>query len=317
MKSSRTRGLVVVFLLSVVAVHAEQQWTRLSMFGDAIGQWRFVGGDWKQNAEGVINSPGKFEQHHLAFLPETAYANVEAEFEFRRDSNHGGVGLVVRAQDAQRYYVVEFPFCGQQAREGHFWSAITRVDASGWGKVLLEERVAGVPAEAGLWQQARVALQGTEFRVWVNGRPLTVVSDATYPKTGRLGLVNWGPTSIRNLRVRGTKAKAAAWDERRQPIRPWYNPYPTADRKQGTPGLTRAPNGDLLMPDAIYVFDVNSRRLEVFAEDWQGGALRGAYHLAFAGPQRDILLASSVDRPRVHRFDHPGARGMRLNNPKI
>lgn len=247
MKSSRTRGLVVVFLLSVVAVHAEQQWTRLSMFGDAIGQWRFVGGDWKQNAEGVINSPGKFEQHHLAFLPETAYGNVEAEFEFRRDSNHGGVGLVVRAQDAQRYYVVEFPFCGQQAREGHFWSAITRVDASGWGKVLLEERVAGVPAEAGLWQQARVALQGTEFRVWVNGRPLTVVSDATYPKTGRLGLVNWGPTSIRNLRVRGTKAKAAAWDERRQPIRPWYNPYPTADRKQGTPGLTRAPNGDLLM----------------------------------------------------------------------
>jgi sugar lactone lactonase YvrE len=70
-------------------------------------------------------------------------------------------------------------------------------------------------------------------------------------------------------------------------------------------------------PDAIYVFDVRTRRLEVFAEDWQGAALRGADHVAFAGPQRDILLASSVDRPRVHRFDHPGVRGLRLNNPKL
>jgi sugar lactone lactonase YvrE len=70
-------------------------------------------------------------------------------------------------------------------------------------------------------------------------------------------------------------------------------------------------------PDAIYVFDVRTRRFEVFAEDWQGGGIRGVDHVAFAGPQRDILLASSVDRPRVHRFNHPGARGLRLNNPKL
>ena len=70
-------------------------------------------------------------------------------------------------------------------------------------------------------------------------------------------------------------------------------------------------------PDAIYVFNIKTRRLEVFAEDWQGGALRGADDLAFVGPRRDILLASSVDRARVHRFDNPGVRGLRLNNPKI
>jgi gluconolactonase len=70
-------------------------------------------------------------------------------------------------------------------------------------------------------------------------------------------------------------------------------------------------------PDAIYVYNIGTRRLEVFVEDWQGGGIRGADHLAFAGPQRDILLASSVDRPRVHRFNHPGARGLKLNNPKL
>jgi gluconolactonase len=70
-------------------------------------------------------------------------------------------------------------------------------------------------------------------------------------------------------------------------------------------------------PDIIYVFDVGTRRLEVFLEDWQGGGVRGACHLGFAGPNRDVLLATSVDRPRVHRYDNPGARGLRLNNPKI
>lgn len=70
-------------------------------------------------------------------------------------------------------------------------------------------------------------------------------------------------------------------------------------------------------PDSIYVFDVNTRRLELFAHDWQGEALRGPCHVAFAGPKRDILLASSLDKATVHRFDNPGVRGLRLNNPKL
>ena len=70
-------------------------------------------------------------------------------------------------------------------------------------------------------------------------------------------------------------------------------------------------------PDKICVFDLATRRLEVFAEDWQGEALRGPCHLAFAGPTREILLASSLDKATVHRFDNPGVRGLRLNNPKL
>jgi gluconolactonase len=70
-------------------------------------------------------------------------------------------------------------------------------------------------------------------------------------------------------------------------------------------------------PDKICVFDLETRRLEVFAEDWQGEALRGPCHVAFAGPNRDILLASSLDRATVQRFDHPGVRGLKLNNPRL
>ncbi len=70
-------------------------------------------------------------------------------------------------------------------------------------------------------------------------------------------------------------------------------------------------------PDAIKVFDLRTRRLETFAEDWRGSALRGPTDVAFAGPERDILLASSLDNLVVHRFNNVGVRGLRLNNPKI
>ena len=70
-------------------------------------------------------------------------------------------------------------------------------------------------------------------------------------------------------------------------------------------------------PDRICVFDLSTRRLEVFADDWQGEALRGPCHVAFSGPNRDILLASSLDKATVHRFDRPGTRGLKLNHPKL
>ena len=70
-------------------------------------------------------------------------------------------------------------------------------------------------------------------------------------------------------------------------------------------------------PDAIYVFDLESRRLELFAEDWMGEALRGPTDVAFAGPDRDILFAASLDNLVIHRFDGVGVRGLQLNHPIV
>lgn len=70
-------------------------------------------------------------------------------------------------------------------------------------------------------------------------------------------------------------------------------------------------------PDAIYIFDPHSRRLELFAEDWTGARLRSPTDVAFAGPNRDILLAASLNSLTAHRWDNPGTRGLRLNHPKL
>jgi len=70
-------------------------------------------------------------------------------------------------------------------------------------------------------------------------------------------------------------------------------------------------------PDAIYVFDLRSQQLELFAEDWRGEKLRGPTDVAFAGPNRDVLLAASLDNLVVHRFDNVGVRGLKLNHPRL
>lgn len=70
-------------------------------------------------------------------------------------------------------------------------------------------------------------------------------------------------------------------------------------------------------PDAIYVFDLESKRLELFVDDWMGEALRGPTDIAFAGPNRDIVLAASLDNLCVHRMDNAGVRGLPLNYPTI
>ena len=58
-------------------------------------------------------------------------------------------------------------------------------------------------------------------------------------------------------------------------------------------------------------------KLETFADDWRGHYLRGPTEVAFAGANRDILLAASLDNLVVHRFDNVGVCGLQLNHPKL
>jgi len=62
-------------------------------------------------------------------------------------------------------------------------------------------------------------------------------------------------------------------------------------------------------PDAIKIFDLQTRLIESFAEDWRGRELRGPTDVAFAGPRLDILLASTLGNLCVHRFDERARAG--------
>ncbi len=174
----------IFFLLSMLAGSGctvpgppEPEFRSLSLDRD---RWHFTGGAWEESAQGVMTPPKKAANEHLAFNTTTAYADFEADFEFRWNIQNGGAGLVFRARDAQHYYLAHFPCTGQQYRAEHFWAAISKVDESGWVQFLRMELVHGVPSEIGIWHKGKLVVKGSEFRLWVDGRPLQVVRDDTY-----------------------------------------------------------------------------------------------------------------------------------------
>ena len=124
----------------------------------------------------------------VAISTTAAYRDFEAEFDFSWDMQGSDSGFVFRGRHARHYYLVHFPCTGQQYRGAHFWAAISKVDASGWARVLRTEIVPGIPSEMCLWHTARLRVQGPEIRLWVDGRAFPVVTDDTYDEPGYVGL---------------------------------------------------------------------------------------------------------------------------------
>jgi photosystem II stability/assembly factor-like uncharacterized protein len=227
------------------------EWTALSMRGEALANWRFAGGEWSENDDGLIQPPHNLTDENLALYTEHAYGDFEAEFDFRWDSTWTTAGFVFRAQDARHYYVIDFPTVGQQYRANHFWCMISKVDERGWREGLQMQLVHGVSTAPSLWHKARVVVQGDEIRVWCDGRPITAVRDKTYSKPGFVGLVSYcsagaGPKStFRNLRVRGESIAPLDWNTAIQPARNWNTLDPNSG--EGCSNIVRASNGDIMV----------------------------------------------------------------------
>ena len=268
----RMRTFLVITLSLVTAwwlvanpsLAADGPWSDLKMAGEAGENWAFVGGDWGQGADGVIGPPPNYVDQNLALATKHAYGDFEAEFEFRWNNLCCGGGFVFRARDARHYYLIEFPCTGQQYRAEYFWVCISKVDDSGWAKVLRTEIVHGVPSEIGMWHRCRLVVRGDEIRLWVDDRPFPVVCDDTYSESGYVGLESYdglgghSPCSFRSVRIRGQvrfadsrngAAQGSPWNASIQPVQNWF--YPTLEDTYGVvhhlSSITRTPNGDLLM----------------------------------------------------------------------
>ena len=278
-------------------------WQPLS-FRDA-DEWSYVGPAWEEDAQGLVTPPSQVGGDLLAFNTGRSYAAAEVEFDFRWNISHCGAGLIVRARDAGHYYLVHFPCCGQCNRAEHFWAVISKVGDDGWAEVLKMEVVHGVASEAEMWHTARVVVQGNEIRLWVDGRPVSVVCDDAY-SSGYVGLESWtfsGPgSSFRNVRIRGEEAAAPAWDNALKPPQDWFNPYPTGGKQQSPESITRAPDGALLMslrPVGLLRSTDNGRTwADMKSETWPGGfikTLRSGRLITLVNRDQELLRAESAD----------------------
>ena len=228
--------------------------------------WAFVGEPWTGKKDGLIAPPpypwntggdaytgqeSNNEEILQAYHTGAAYGDFEAEFGFRWDAPHCGAGFIFRARDQRHYYLAHFPCIAQCVRAEHFWVAISKVGDTGWTEVLEMEMLHGVAGERQMWHQARVVSRGNTLQVWVDGRPSSIVRDDTCAAAGAVGLEAWGHGNdsvwFRNLRIRGEAAGLSDWDATMRPVKNWFLPVPGDGEQQSVPGMTRAPNGELLM----------------------------------------------------------------------
>src|SRR5262249_20826006 len=123
---------------------------------DKLQNWTFGGSqNWSQDSAGVIYSPiwnecmvGKghdlLRREDFAFIPEGVSADVSLDFEFR--VFYWGIvnaGIVLRAQDDLRYYLVEISDRG--GKTAGYTVCLWRQDASGYRYQIASGAVAHSP----------------------------------------------------------------------------------------------------------------------------------------------------------------------------
>ena len=204
--------------------------------------WSFVGKKlWKQEQAGIIYPPvwsyPNFDRgpdkspdnyaHELgredyAFLTETALDDTDVSVEFKQPYGavlHGGI--VFRAQDSARFYVVDVNGLG---RKGAFYELVLWLqDADGFRRELARAMtphsivsnriVQGGPKSRTQWDASspdwvciRVEATGQYMRLSVDGKVLFDIRDGKYP-TGYVGLMARGAVYFRNFRVNGNPAE--------------------------------------------------------------------------------------------------------------
>jgi hypothetical protein len=239
--------IVALWLLGCAAIAGRAQTMDLKI-GDG-KDWAFINGAWHEDETGRIDCPDARDTHFLAFYLPHAFSDVTAEFDLMtsyRETGSGDAGIILRASDANHYYWIRFPWCGQQLRAKHFWAAISAVDESGYIRNLAFAMIPGVPSETDRWYNVRVECAGSQIRVWVDGRRGPAVTDSRFAR-GRVGFAGYGGFALRNVRVSGNPQPAEPWDANVQPPRNWFHPAPNLAGGQNMPSICRTPKGDLLL----------------------------------------------------------------------
>ena len=255
--------------------------------------WAFTPGTWVEEEPGVYTNPPQPADDSLAVYTGAAYRDFEAEFQFRWEIQGSDSGFVFRGRDPHHYYLAHFPCTGQQYRSGHFWAAISKIDASGWARVLRTEIVPGIPSELGLWHTARLQVCGNEYRLWIDGRPFPVVCDDAYLEAGYVGLETYNGrdpsaarpefgdaqgrvgsgNSFRNVRIRGEAVHAPPWYSAVAMGAKWWHPLPDSPygAYQYVSGLTRLASGDVLLGLVASDAHVTGVQTPLFLRSSDGG----------------------------------------------
>jgi hypothetical protein len=245
------RLCVALLLLSFVhCTSTETDFTDYEI-GDG-DQWSFLNGAWQDGPEGALFPPDGGGKEYLAVINKRAYSDFEARFRFKFRHPHGGARFLFRLQDAQHYYALDIPWCGQQNRNRHFWAGIVKVDGKPLQPYLDLQLITGVAPRHDYWYQGRVKCTGPRIQAWIEGRLAADLEDSTFAsgRVGLMSLITAGKNSphFADLEVSGTFQKDTVWRDLEAPAKHWITPNPEVDPEtyQTYPShIVRSKSGEL------------------------------------------------------------------------
>ena len=217
--------------------------------------WHCVNGDWVDGDDGALAVPAdllhvngeKMQGIHFAFNRKLCYQDCTVKFDFSL-MGHTDTGVILRARDESHFYLLHFPNCGQASRGQQFWAALSKMDDSGYLRLIKMEQIKRVPSTNGTPLTAEVKMVGNRFIVRIGDYGRFEVEDGTYTGPGHVGVYLSAAATIKNVRVEGAPAPMPVWrDDIQQPVN-WSKPLPTAEKVWQQPlELRKFDDGELLM----------------------------------------------------------------------
>lgn len=224
---------------------------------DPVQDWHFVNQPWRDGPDKALEVPEQalatdgaaMQGVHYAFYRKQAFGDCTIQLEFLQRP-HSDIGIVLRASDESNFQLLHFPCCGQACRAQHFWAALSVMDRDGYLRARKRQLVQRVPSTAGKWIKASVEVKGDSLRARIcdyGSFEATLAGNAA----GHIGLFQFGPAKVRNVRIDGGQTATAAqvWkSDAPRPRKNWAHPIPAdAGAWQQPVDVKRLPDGQLLM----------------------------------------------------------------------
>jgi hypothetical protein len=223
--------LVLLSLAGCDAAETDTDFTKFTI-GDG-DQWNFLNEAWEDGPEGALVPPDGGGKEYVAVLKGREYSDFEARFRVKFRYPHGGARFLFRLQDAQHYYALDIPWCGQQMRNRHFWAGIVKVNGNPLQPYLDLQMINGLVPLRDHWYQGRVKCTGPRIQAWIDGRLVADLEDSTFAKgrVGLMGLITAGSKTphFADLELSGTYETKTDWAGLEAPPKHWITPNPEVD----------------------------------------------------------------------------------------
>jgi hypothetical protein len=176
------------------------QWIRL-FDGKTLNGWRMEGkADWKVEGGAILGRQGPGNKGGDLYT-EQQWGDFELEAEFQM-SSPGNSGIWFRVSAAQPGYQVDFI-------DEAAWPNVYSGSLYCMGKGFLVKNSDPATIRKTGWNKMRLVVVGNSITVVMNGTTVVKTNDATFPKSGSIGIqthpgkdVNGMEVRVRNIRIR-------------------------------------------------------------------------------------------------------------------